>query len=54
MLQLFQQVLIEFVELWEVVQDLVEETLLNQGPPCLASSDGHGAAEVLRADGGNI
>lgn len=51
-LQLFQQVLIEFVELWERVQDLVEETLLNHGLPGLTSSSGHGATEVLQAGGG--
>lgn len=51
-LQLFQQVLIEFVELWEGVQDLVEETLLDHGFPGLTSGCGHGTTEVLQAGGG--
>lgn len=47
-LQLSEQVLIEFVELWEVVKDLVEETLLNHRLPVLTRRVGHRATEVLR------
>lgn len=48
LLQLSEQVLIEFVELWEVVQDLVEETLLNHRLPVLTRRVEHRTTEVLR------
>lgn len=55
MLQLSQQVLIESVELWEVVQDLFQETLLDHWLPGLTGSTGHGATEVLQHEhGGNV
>lgn len=51
LLQLPQQVPIEFVELWEVVEDLVEVTLLDHGLPVLTRRFVHGATEVLQARG---
>lgn len=50
MLQLSEQVPVEFIELREGVQDLVEETLLNHRLPAVTSGSGHGAAEVLQAE----
>ena len=47
LLQLSQQVLVEFVELWEVIQDLVENSLLNHGLPILTRGFGHHISEVL-------
>ncbi|TNN82101.1 hypothetical protein EYF80_007747 [Liparis tanakae] len=44
----FKHVLVEFVELREVVQDLVEMTLLDRRLPTLTSRRGHGVTEVLR------
>jgi len=48
LLQFSQQVLVEFVELREVVQNLVEKTLLDHRLPTLTSRRGHGVTEVLR------
>lgn len=47
LLQLFEQVLVEFVELWEVVQDLIENALFNHRFPTLMRCVGHRIAEVL-------
>lgn len=47
LLQLSQQVPVELVELRQVVEDLVEETLLDHGLPILTRCSGHSAAEVL-------
>lgn len=48
LLQLPQQVLVELVELRQVVQDLVEETLLDHRLAVLTRRSGHSAAEVLQ------
>lgn len=48
MLQLSQQVLVELVELRQVVEDLVEETLLDHWLPVVTRRCGHGVAEVLQ------
>lgn len=47
LLQLSEQVLIEFVELWEVVEDLVEEMVLNHRLPVLLGRFGYSSTEVL-------
>lgn len=48
LLQLSQQVLVELVELRQVVEDLVEETLLDYRLPVLTRRSGHSATEVLQ------
>lgn len=47
LLQLSQEVLVEFIELWEIVQDLVEKTILNHRLPGLTRCFGHGITKVL-------
>lgn len=47
LLQLPQQVLVELVELRQVVEYLVEETLLDHRLPVLTRCCGHSATEVL-------
>lgn len=39
--------MVEFVELWEVIQDLVEKTFLNHGLPTLTRCFRHCIAKVL-------
>ena len=46
-LQLSEQILVQFIELREVVQDLVEKTLLNHRLPTLTRRRGHRITEVL-------
>lgn len=47
LLQLSEQVLIELVELWEVVQDLVKKMVLNHRLPVLLRRFGYSITEVL-------
>lgn len=47
LLQLFQQVFIKFVELGQIVQDLIQYFLLHQWLPARTSRFGNGVPEIL-------